>query len=274
VTPLIANIRPAGKYLMEDFYYAGGLPAVHAQLADLLHLDARTVTGRTLGEAIAGATIVNDDVIRPRDQPLHTGGSLAILHGNLCPDGAVLKVSAASDRLLQHEGRAVVFDGVDELHATIDDPALEIEPDDVLVLRNAGPVGAPGMPEVGHLPMPSYLLRQGVRDMVRISDARMSGTGFGTVILHVAPEAAVGGALALVRTGDRIRLDTSGRSLDVLVDPAELEARRRAWEPRPMADVRGYRGLYVRTVMQADRGCDLDFLVGSSAAVRAGITHG
>jgi dihydroxy-acid dehydratase len=273
-TPLLVDIKPSGRYLMEDFFYAGGLPAVHAQLADLLHLDALTVTGRTVGESIAGATIVNDDVIRPRDRALHEGGSLAILRGNLCPGGAVLKVSAASDRLLQHEGRAVVFDGVDQLHATIDDPALEIGPDDVLVLRNAGPVGAPGMPEVGHLPMPSYLLRQGVRDMVRLSDARMSGTGFGTVILHVAPEAAVGGPLALVRTGDRVRLDTAGRRLDLLVGDEELEARRAAWTPRAPGDVRGYRGLYVRTVLQADKGCDLDFLVGSSAPVRAGITHG
>jgi L-arabonate dehydrase len=273
-TPLLANVKPSGRYLMEDFFYAGGLPAVHAQIADLLHLDALTVTGRTVGEAIGGATIVNDDVIRPRDRALHAGGSLAVLRGSLCPDGAVLKVSAASDRLLQHEGRAVVFDGIDELHASIDDPTLEITPDNVLVLRNAGPVGAPGMPEAGHLPMPSYLLREGVRDMVRISDARMSGTGFGTVVLHVAPEAAVGGPLALVRTGDRIRLDTAGRRLDLLVDEAELEARRRAWVPRPSGDVRGYRGLYVRTVMQADRGCDLDFLVGSAPPVRAGITHG
>jgi dihydroxy-acid dehydratase len=273
-TPLLVDIKPSGRYLMEDFYYAGGLPAVHAQLADLLHLDALTVTGRTMGEAIAGATIVNEDVIRPRDRALHQGGSLAILRGSLCPDGAVLKVSAASERLLQHTGRAVVFDGVDELHASIDDPALGIEPDDVLVLRNVGPVGAPGMPEVGHLPMPSALLRRGVRDMVRISDARMSGTGFGTVVLHVAPEAAVGGPLALVRTGDRIRLDTAGRRLDLLVSDEELESRRRAWVPRPSGDVRGYRGLYVRTVMQADRGCDLDFLVGSAAPVRAGITHG
>ncbi len=273
-TPLLVNIKPSGAYLMEDFYYSGGLPAVHAQLADLLHLDALTVSGRTLGEAIAGARIVNDDVIRTRDRPLLGGGSLAILRGNMCPDGAVLKVSAASERLLQHEGRAVVFPDVDTLHATIDDPALDIRPDDVLVLQNTGPVGAPGMPESGHLPMPSYLLRQGVTDMVRISDARMSGTGFGTVVLHVSPESAVGGTLALIRTGDRIRLDTAGRRLDVLVGDDQLADRRRAWAPRPPTDTRGYRGLYLRTVMQADQGCDLDFLVGSSAPVRAGITHG
>ena len=273
-TPLLANIKPSGSYLMEDFFYAGGLPAVLAQISDLLHLDARTVTGQTVGDAIRGARIVNDDVIRHRAAALHEGGSLAILRGNLCPDGAVLKVSAASERLLQHEGRAVVFPDVNELHATIDDPALDIGPDDILVLQNGGPVGAPGMPELGHLPMPSYLLRRGVTDMVRISDARMSGTGFGTVVLHVAPESAIGGPLALVRTGDRIRLDTAGRRLDLLVDDGELAARRGSWAPRPSGDTRGYRGLYVRTVQQADRGCDLDFLVGQSAPVRAGITHG
>ena len=222
-TPLLVNLKPSGAYLMEDFFYAGGLPAVHAQIADLLHLDALTVTGRTMGEAILGAS----DRQRGRDPDRatahsSTGGSLAILRGNLCPDGAVLKVSAASAALLQHEGRAVVFGSVDELHGTIDDPSLDIQPDDVLVLQNTGPVGAPGMPEYGHLPMPSYLLRQGVTDMVRISDARMSGTGFGTVVLHVAPESAIGGPLALVRTGDRIRLDTAGRRLDVLVDDEEL----------------------------------------------------
>jgi dihydroxy-acid dehydratase len=273
-TPLLANVKPSGAYLMEDFFYAGGLPAVLGQITDLLHLDARTVTGRTMGEALLGARIVNDDVIRPRDRALHAGGSLAILRGSLCPDGAVLKVSAATERLLQHEGRAVVFANVNELHATIDDPALDIGPDDVLVLQNGGPVGAPGMPETGHLPMPAELLRRGVTDMVRISDARMSGTGFGTVVLHVAPESAIGGPLALVRTGDRIRLDTAGRRLDLLVDDEELGARRRAWSPRPPSDTRGYRGLYLRTVTQANEGCDLDFLVGQSAPVRAGITHG
>jgi len=273
-TPLLLNIKPSGAYLMEDFYYAGGLPAVLAQISDLLHLDARTVSGKSMGESIAGATIVNDDVIRPRERPLLTGGSLAILRGSVCPDGAVLKVSAATPSLLQHEGRAVVFHGVDELHATIDDPSLDIHPDDVLVLQNGGPVGAPGMPETGHLPMPSYLLRQGVTDMVRISDARMSGTGFGTVVLHVTPESAIGGPLALIETGDRIRLDTAGRRLDVLISDEELADRRRAWAPAPPRDTRGYRGLYLRTVMQANHGCDLDFLVGQSAPVRAGITHG
>jgi dihydroxy-acid dehydratase len=273
-TPLLANVKPSGSYLMEDFFYAGGLPAVLAQITELLHLDARTVTGQTVGEAVRNARIVNDDVIRHRASALHESGSLAILRGSLCPDGAVLKVSAASEHLLQHEGRAVVFPNVNELHASIDDPSLDIQPDDVLVLQNGGPVGAPGMPELGHLPMPSYLLRRGVTDMVRISDARMSGTGFGTVVLHVAPESAVGGPLALVRTGDRIRLDTAGRRLDLLVDDVELAARRSSWTPAASVDTRGYRGLYVRTVQQANRGCDLDFLVGQSAPVRAGITHG
>jgi dihydroxy-acid dehydratase len=273
-TPLLANVKPSGSYLMEDFFYAGGLPAVLAQITELLHLDARTVTGQTVGEAVRNARIVNDDVIRHRASALHESGSLAIVRGSLCPDGAVLKVSAASEHLLQHEGRAVVFPNVNELHASIDDPSLDIQPDDVLVLQNGGPVGAPGMPELGHLPMPSYLLRRGVTDMVRISDARMSGTGFGTVVLHVAPESAVGGPLALVRTGDRIRLDTAGRRLDLLVDDVELAARRSSWTPAASVDTRGYRGLYVRTVQQANRGCDLDFLVGQSAPVRAGITHG
>ena len=273
-TPLLLNIKPSGAYLMEDFYYAGGLPAVLGQIADLLHLDARTVTGQTLGEAIRPAAIVNDDVIRPRQRPLGSGGSLAILRGNLCPDGAVLKVSAASPALLQHQGRAVVFPNAEEMHRTIDDPALEIGPTDVLVLQNGGPVGGPGMPEFGHLPIPAGLLRQGVTDMVRISDARMSGTGFGTVVLHISPESAIGGPLALVRTGDRICLDTAGRRLDLLVSDEVLAERRRAWVPARARHTRGYRGLYLRTVMQANEGCDLDFLVGSSAAVQPGVTHG
>lgn len=273
-TPLLVNLKPSGSFLMEDFYYAGGLPAVLAQIADLLQLDARTVSGQTLGEAIEHATIINEEVIRPRELPLGTGGSLVILRGNLCPDGAVLKRSAASSALLQHEGRAVVFRSVDELYGTIDDPSLDISADDVLVLQNGGPVGAPGMPESGHLPIPARLLRQGVTDMVRISDARMSGTGFGTVVLHMAPESAIGGPLGLVETGDRIRLDTAGRRLDLLVSDEVLAERRRTWVPRSLGDMRGYRGLYQRTVMQANHGCDLDFLVGKSAAEGPGRTHG
>ncbi|HEY6571019.1 MAG TPA: IlvD/Edd family dehydratase [Candidatus Limnocylindrales bacterium] len=273
-TPVLVNIKPAGTHLMEDFYYAGGLPAAMAQITDRLHLDALTVSGGTLGEGLAGATVIDDNVIRPRDQALDAAGNLVVLRGSLCPDGAVLKRSAASERLLQHEGRAVVFHDVADLFRRIDDPDLEIGADDVLVLQNGGPVGAPGMPEAGHLPIPTRLLQAGVRDMVRISDARMSGTGFGTVVLHVAPESAVGGPLGLVQTGDTIRLDTAGRRLDLLVPDDELAARRTAWNPRPSSIDRGYRDLYRRSVMQADRGCDLDFLVGSTAVERPGATHG
>jgi dihydroxy-acid dehydratase len=273
-TPLLVDLKPAGRHLMEDFFYAGGLPAVLAQIRDLLHLDARTVDGQTIGDALDGATIIDEEVIRIREHPLRKGESLVILRGNLCPDGAVLKRAAATERLLQHEGRAVVFRSVAELHDTIDDPALDIRADDVLVLQNGGPVGAPGMPESGHLPIPARLLREGVTDMVRISDARMSGTGFGTVVLHIAPESAIGGPLALVRTGDRIRLDTTARRLDLLVSDGELAARRAAWSPRPPIDGRGYRSLYERSVLQADRGCDLDFLVGGAPAEGPGRTHG
>jgi dihydroxy-acid dehydratase len=273
-TPLLVDVKPSGQYLMEDFFYAGGLPAALSRIRDLLHADAMTVDGRTIGECLDEVGFVDDRVIRPRERPLRDGSSLVVLRGNLCPNGAVLKRAAASEELLQHEGRAVVFHSVAELLDTIDDASLGITPDDVLVLQNGGPVGAPGMPESGHLPIPTRLLREGVRDMVRISDARMSGTGFGTVVLHIAPESAVGGPLALVRTGDRIRLDTAGRRLDLLVDEDELAARRDAWSPPARRDTRGYRALYERTVMQADRGCDLDFLVGGSPAEGPGRTHG
>ena len=231
-TPWLVDLKPAGRFLMEDFYYAGGLPAVLAQISDLLHLDAVTVTGRTMGENIAGAQIVNAEVIRPADDPLDRGGALVVLTGSLCPDGAVMKISAADPALLQHEGRAVVFDDIHDLAARVDDPDLDCDASSVMVLRNAGPVGGPGMPEWGHLPIPAKLLKQGVTDLVRISDARMSGTSYGAVVLHVAPESAIGGPLALVEDGDLIRLDVEGRSLDLVVDDAELEARRAAWEPR------------------------------------------
>lgn len=273
-TPVLVDLKPSGRHLMEDFFYAGGLSAALAQVRDLLHLDARTVDGRTVGELLEGAQIIDEQVIRTRARPMREGGSLVILRGNLCPDGAVLKRAAASEALLRHEGRAVVFRSVAELHDTIDDPDLGITADDVLVLQNGGPVGAPGMPESGHLPIPARLLRQGVTDMVRISDARMSGTGFGTVVLHIAPESAVGGPLAFVRTGDRIRLDTDARRLDLLVSDAELAERRAAWTAPALGDARGYRGLYRRTVMQANDGCDLDFLVGRSPAEGPGRTHG
>jgi dihydroxy-acid dehydratase len=272
-TPWLVDLKPAGRHLMEDFYYAGGLPAVMAEISDLLHLDAPTVSGKTLGENIAGAAIVDESVIRPRSRPLDEGGSLVVLRGSLCPDGAVMKVSAADPRLLRHEGPAVVFDDIHDLAARVDDPALEIDADSVMVLRNAGPVGAPGMPEWGHLPIPSKLLRAGVSDMLRISDARMSGTSYGAVVLHVAPEAAVGGPLALVRDGDPIRLDVAERRLDLAVDEADLERRRAAWTPPELKDDRGYRRLYEEHVLQANEGCDFDFLRGRSAVVHNAVTY-
>jgi len=272
-TPWLVDLKPAGRFLMEDFYYAGGLPSVLAQISDLLHLDAMTVTGRTLGENIEGAQIVNTDVIRPVDDPLDRGGALVVLTGSLCPDGAVMKISAADPALLQHEGRAVVFDDIHDMAARVDDPHLECDASSVLVLMNAGPVGGPGMPEWGHLPIPAKLLKQGVTDLVRISDARMSGTSYGAVVLHVAPESAIGGPLALVENGDLIRLDVEGRTLDLAVDEAELEARRAAWEPRAQTDERGYRKLHAEHVLQANHGCDLDFLRGRSPVVTNAVTY-
>jgi L-arabonate dehydrase len=274
-TPWLVNLKPAGDHLMEDFYYAGGLPAVLEQIRDLLHLDALTVTGRSLGENLQSVPteIIDEDVIRPRTRPLDAGGSLVVLRGNLCPDGAVMKVSAADPRLLAHEGPAVVFEDIHDLAARVDDPDLEVDADCVMVLRNAGPVGAPGMPEWGHLPIPAKLLRAGVTDLLRISDARMSGTSYGAVVLHVAPESAIGGPLALVQTGDRIRLDVAARSLDMLVDEAELLRRRAAWTPPARKDERGYRRLYEDHVLQANEGCDLDFLRGRSAVVSDAVTY-
>ena len=259
-TPVLADLRPAGAFLMEDFYYAGGLPGLLSRLLDLLEPGAATVAGRTLGETIAGAQVWNDEVIRPRDRPVSGEGGLAILRGSLAPDGAVIKPVAADPNLLVHTGPAVVFDDYDELEAHIDRPDLDVTPSSVLVLRNAGPVGGPGMPEWGMLPLPRKLLEQGVRDMVRISDARMSGTSYGTCVLHVAPESAVGGPLALVQTGDQISLDVPGRRLELLVDGAEL-ARRRASLTAPAPRFgRGYGQLYSEHVTQADLGCDFDFL--------------
>ena len=272
-TPWLVDLKPAGRFLMEDFFYAGGLPAVMAQIADLLHLDALTVSGRTVGENIAGAEIVNTEVIRTAESPLNEGGSLVILRGNLCPDGAVMKISAADPRLLQHEGRALVFDDIHDLARRVDDPDLDCDETSVMVLRNAGPVGAPGMPEWGHLPIPAKLLRRGVVDLLRISDARMSGTSYGAVILHVAPESAVGGPLALVRDGDAIRLDVASRRLDLVVDEAELAVRRDAWTPPPRKDERGYRRLHQDHVLQANEGCDLDFLRGRSPVIADAVTY-
>jgi L-arabonate dehydrase len=272
-TPWLVNLKPAGERLMEDFYYAGGLPAVMAQIADLLHLDAPTVSGRTVGENIAGAEIVDPAVIATAAEPLQPHGSLVVLTGSLCPDGAVMKISAADPNLLQHEGRAAVFEDIRDLAERVDDPELDVDADSVMVLRNAGPVAVPGMPEWGHLPIPAKLLKQGVTDLVRISDARMSGTSYGAVVLHVAPESAVGGPLGLVEGGDRIRLDVPRRALDLLVDEAELARRRNAWTPPPRQDERGYRRLYADHVLQANEGCDLDFLRGRSPVVAESVTY-
>jgi L-arabonate dehydrase len=275
-TPLLVNVRPSGKYLMEDFFYAGGLPVVLKQLLPLLHGDALTVNGATLAENVQEAKCYNDDVIRPLGVPLAAEGGTVMLSGNLCPDGAVLKQSAASPHLLSHRGRAVVFEDHADLHNRIDDPALPIDEHSVLVLKHAGPRGAPGMPEWGAAPIPARLLRQGVRDMVRISDARMSGTSYGTVVLHVAPEAAVGGPLALVRDGDVIELDVPARRLTLLVSDEELARRRAAWRPRPPHFTRGYGKLFLDHVLQANDGCDFDFLRGRTPVRRedtAGPSH-
>jgi dihydroxy-acid dehydratase len=274
-TPWLVNLKPAGDRLMEDFYYAGGLPAVLEQIRDLLHLDALTVTGHTLGENLAATAteIIDEDVIRPRARPLESTGSLVVLHGNLCPDGAVMKISAAERRLHQHEGRAIVFEDIHELARRVDDPELDVDADSVMVLRNAGPVGAPGMPEWGHLPIPAKLLRSGVTDLLRISDARMSGTSYGAVVLHVAPESAVGGPLAVVQTGDRIRLDVAARTLDLVVEENELARRREAWTPPQRKDARGYRQLYEEHVLQANEGCDFDFLRGRAPVISDVVTY-
>ena len=273
-TPWLANIKPSGTRLMEDFYYAGGVPALMAEISDLLQLDALTVSGATVAENIAGAKLVDAEVIARRDEPLALNGGLVVLRGNLCPDGAILKRAAASPALLQHEGVAVVFEDFDDMMARVDDPALPVDQSSVLVLKNGGPVGAPGMPEWGHLPIPRKLLEAGVLDVVRISDARMSGTSYGTVVLHVAPESAVGGTLGLVEDGDRIRLDTVGRSLDLLVDDDELRARRDRWQPRREPTDRGFVRLYESHVMQANHGCDFDFLLGGSPVVGTARTYG
>jgi L-arabonate dehydrase len=272
-TPWLVDLKPAGRFLMEDFFYAGGVPAVMAQVSDLLHLDAMTVSGRTAGDNIAGAEIVNTEVIRPIDDPLDQGGALVVLRGNLCPDGAVMKISAADPALHEHEGRAIVFEDIHDLAARVDDPDLPCDASTVMVLRNAGPVGAPGMPEWGHLPIPAKLLKEGVTDLVRISDARMSGTSYGAIVLHVAPESAVGGPLALVEDGDVIRIDVPRRSLDLLVPEAEIEERRARWEPPARKDERGYRRLHVDHVLQANEGCDFGFLRGKTKVVEDAVTY-
>ncbi|HSN40213.1 MAG TPA: L-arabinonate dehydratase [Burkholderiales bacterium] len=260
-TPVLANIRPAGdKYLMEDFYYAGGLRAMLAELGDLLDRESPTVNGKTLGENIAGAKIYDDDVIRPLANPLSASGGLAVLRGNLAPDGAVIKPTAAEPHLLKHTGPAVVFMNYSDMAARIDDDDLKVDENSVLVLQNAGPLGGPGMPEWGQLPIPKKLLKKGVRDMVRISDARMSGTSYGACVLHVAPESFTGGPLALVRDGDMIELDVEARRLELKVSDAELARRRNAWKQSAPYYERGYGALYAKHITQADRGCDFDFL--------------
>jgi len=264
-TPLLANIRPSGQYLMEDFYYAGALPALLRQLGPLLEPSAMTVNGRALGENIARAAVYNDDVIRSPNRALQPEGGLAVLKGNLAPNGAVIKPSAMEPRLLRHRGPAVVFSDYNDLGRRIDDPGLEVTADSVLVLRNGGPQGGPGMPEWGQLPIPKKLLAQGVRDMVRISDARMSGTSYGACVLHVSPEAYIGGPLALIRSGDVVELDVPGRRLAVALDAAELARRRARWTPPTPRFFRSYGALYDRHIGQAETGCDFDFLAGTAA---------
>ena len=261
--PVLVDLKPSGQHYMEDFHNAGGIPKLMAQLGDLIDLDAKTITGGTLRESVNNAEDVpGQDVIRTRTNPIKREGAMAILHGNLAPRGAVIKHSAASATLLQHSGRAVVFDSVEDLIARIDNPSLEVGADDVLVLRNAGPKGAPGMPEAGYLPIPKKLAMMGVKDMVRISDARMSGTAFGTIVLHITPESAAGGPLSLVKTGDIICLDVAARSIDLLVDDAELLQRRAdlAKTPPLESPQRGYAHLFNASVLQADEGCDFDFM--------------
>ena len=261
-TPVLVDLKPTGQHYMEDLHRAGGLMPILRELAPLLDLSCLTVTGKTLGENIAAAKpAFPQGVIRPLANPIHRGGAMAVLRGNLAPEGAVIKQAAADPALLQHEGRAVVFENLADLAARIDDPALDVAAGDVLVLKNAGPKGAPGMPEAGYLPIPKKLAAAGVKDMVRISDARMSGTAFGTIVLHISPEAAAGGPLALVQNGDRIRLDTAGRRIDLLVDEAELARRRAALPPSPALPERGYARLWFSEVTQAEKGCDFAFLI-------------
>jgi dihydroxy-acid dehydratase len=277
-TPFITNLRPSGRFHMEQLYEAGGVPAVMKELArgGLLHLDEPTITGRSVGQELERVPSLGPDassgtgwcgpqrIVHPLEEPLSAQGGIAILRGNLAPDGAVIKQTAVSPELMRHRGRAVVFTSTTDLAARIDEPSLEVDRDSVLVLQNTGPKGAPGMPEAGGLPIPKKLLAQGVRDMVRISDARMSGTGYGAVVLHVAPEAAVGGPLGLVQTGDWVALDVAERTLRLEVPDEELARRRAAWQPpASVRQARGYARMYVEHVLQADRGADFDFLLGA-----------
>jgi dihydroxy-acid dehydratase len=271
--PLLVNLMPSGRFLMEDFYYAGGLPAVIRELGDLIHKDALTVNGSSIGENNAEAPCWNREVIHTLAAPLKEKAGIAVLSGNLCPDGAVIKPSAATPALMRHKGRAVVFETIEHFKERVDAPDLAIDETSVMVLKGAGPKGYPGFPEVGNLPLPKKLLKRGITDVVRISDARMSGTAYGTVVLHVSPEAAAGGPLALVQDGDVIELDVEKRRLHLDVAEAELAKRRQAWKPAPAAFERGYARLYVEHVMQAHQGADLDFLVGKSGAKIARESH-
>jgi dihydroxyacid dehydratase/phosphogluconate dehydratase len=269
-TPVLANLRPSGKYLMEDFYYAGGLRAFLTQLGDLIDFSQQTCNGRTLGQNVEGARVFNDDVIRPRSNPLVESDGLAVLTGNLAPGGAVIKPAAMEPQLRKHRGPAVVFKDYNDMAARIDDPALPVTKDSVIVLQSAGPQGAPGMPEWGQLPIPQKLLKEGVRDMVRISDARMSGTSYGACVLHVTPESHVGGPLALVRDGDVIELDIAARRIDMGVGEEELARRRAEWKTPAPKFTRGYGVLYLKHIGQADTGCDFDFLEAEKKVDAAG----
>jgi len=271
--PCIVNLMPSGQYLMEDFYYAGGLPVVLKEIGDFLHKDALTVNGRTIWDNVKDVVNYDPKVITPLAKPFKKQGGIVVLRGNLAPDGAVLKPSAATPRLLRHKGRAVVFEDIDDLHARIDDPRLDVDENCVLVLKNCGPKGYPGFPEVGNFALPAKMLKKGVTDMVRISDARMSGTAYGTVVLHTSPEAAVGGPLALVQSGDLIELDVGRRRLHLHVSDEELDRRRRKWKPAPPHDTRGWVKLFCDHVNQADQGVDLDFLVGRSGAKVGKVSH-
>jgi dihydroxy-acid dehydratase len=262
--PFLLNLMPSGKYLMEDFYYAGGLPAVIKEMEKHLHRDAITINGKSLVENSKGAKIWNEDVIARIDKPILNEGGIAVVKGNLCENGAVIKPSAASSHLMQHRGKAVVFETIEDYHARIDDPNLEIDETSVMVLKNVGPKGYPGMPEVGNMQLPRKLLEKGITDMVRISDARMSGTAYGTVFLHASPESAVGGTLGLVQNGDEIEVDVLNRKIHLHVSDEELAERRKNWQPIDLGYDRGYTKMYINTVMQADKGADLDFLVGKS----------
>jgi len=264
--PLLVNLQPSGKYLMEDFHYAGGLPAVMAQMESILHTDIETIDGRVLKDTFAHADIFNKDVIRPLDNAIAPNSGVWILRGNICPNGALMKPSAASSNLITHRGKAVVFENIEDYKARIDTQSLDVDKDSILVLKGCGPVGYPGMPEVGNMALPQKLLEQGVKDMVRISDARMSGTAFGTVVLHVSPEADAGGPLAVVRSGDIISLDGPNRNLNVEISDEEIAIRMSELPNPPSIAPRGYAHLYQKTVQQADKGCDLDFLVGNSGA--------